>query len=128
MRSAAWICPSGPVDRILLLTSQMALVRVLHLLDDSVLSPMLGTTLYPPIHWFSCLGYLELSSFAGNLRTLSDGRGSLRRPLDLILGRERLTQNRSDSQGPQNPAFPSDGRERRVLLAERLSCTVSSVQ
>lgn len=62
------------------------------------------------------------------LELLSDGKGSLHRSLDLILGRERLTQNQSGSQGPQNPAFPSDGRERRGLLAERLSCTASSVQ
>ena len=100
MRSAVWICPSGLVDRILVLTSQVALVPVLFLLDYSVLSPMLGTTLYSPIHWSSCLDYLELSSTAGNLRTLSDGKGSLRLSFTLILGRDRLTQNQSGSQGP----------------------------
>ena len=46
------------------------------------------------------LDYLELSSIAGNLRTLSDGKGSLRLSFTLILGRDRLTQNQSGLQGP----------------------------
>ena len=91
MRSAAWICPSGPVDMILLLRSQMALVPVLFLLDYAILSPIPGTTLYLPIHSFSCLDYPELFSVARNLRTWSDSKGNLQPSLDLILHRERLT-------------------------------------
>lgn len=84
----------------------MALIPVLFLLGYSILSPILGTTLYLPKLSLSCLHYPESFSIAGNLRTLGYRKGNLQ-----LVPRPDPAQGEPDMEtvrlmGASEPCFP----------------------